>query len=852
MEIFRDSEATPPVKPNVEFVKPGICRTESNLLDLAEGLEKWGVNFDYIDENLPLEELVNRCQVLCDRFRQLGAIADVDEAIRLLIQARRRAPSHEDQLLPQVLLQCGIAYTLRYTALGEEEDFGNAQRILGTISEQSICSSAQAACFRTLAQLYEGKYNEDLKPKSLDQAITYARRAAALIANEGRLQDSQTSVSELAWFLCARYEARKDVQDLDEVVRLHTQVISLSQTFEQRHVILWRYGRSLRLRYELVRTSNDFFDAEEALTAALTEADARQSQRLAMIAWELADLYAARHKTTLEPPDLMDALRFYTVAAEATASPAKDKLRAVIRGAKLAMRNEYIESAFRMYGTAISILPQLAWVGLETRRRYAKLKRLTTHLSCDAAAVALSIGRPEVAVEILNHGRAVVWRTVLDIRTDLTPLQDVAPLLYEEMKKLGEQLDSEMYDIHTIPPEAQEAFNQHRRRAAERWEELLQDARKIPAFATFLKPQSYSEIQQGALEGPVIFLNISEYRSDALIVTLDEGVNVVRLEGLGLQSCRQLAFSFEKALRVAKDKEGCRYLEETLRTVLQRLWHGGIDSVARTLYQLRCSSGTRQRVWWVPTDALSILPIHAAGPYENGAPGLPELFISSYTTTLTALINARRALSHAMASPITPGLVAISQPNVPGLPVLSTAPLEIDAVKKYAPFKSISVANNGLEDLWNCAVDLPTETFWLHCCAHGHWDPLSPMDSSIRFHDGRLTLAHIIHLDFTSTTEFAFLSACHTARHSIVAPDEAMHLAAGLQIAGLKAVVATGWAMVDSDGPRLAYWFYTHLRKLSPEPRVTDTAAALAGAVDELRKLGAPMYRWAVFVHHGV
>ncbi|KAG1764142.1 CHAT domain-containing protein [Suillus occidentalis] len=60
-----------------------------------------------------------------------------------------------------------------------------------------------------------------------------------------------------------------------------------------------------------------------------------------------------------------------------------------------------------------------------------------------------------------------------------------------------------------------------------------------------------------------------------------------------------------------------------------------------------------------------------------------------------------------------------------------------------------------------------------------------------------LSLLDITQMDL-SQHEFAFLSACETAVGDIATPDEVIHLAAGLQFAGVKSVVGTLWKVNDS------------------------------------------------------
>jgi len=62
-----------------------------------------------------------------------------------------------------------------------------------------------------------------------------------------------------------------------------------------------------------------------------------------------------------------------------------------------------------------------------------------------------------------------------------------------------------------------------------------------------------------------------------------------------------------------------------------------------------------------------------------------------------------------------------------------------------------------------------------------------------------------------SRHQFAFLSACETAVGAFSTPDEAIHLAAGLQFAGVGSVVGTMWKVNDSTVQRLVEAFYKNL-----------------------------------------
>jgi CHAT domain-containing protein len=91
-------------------------------------------------------------------------------------------------------------------------------------------------------------------------------------------------------------------------------------------------------------------------------------------------------------------------------------------------------------------------------------------------------------------------------------------------------------------------------------------------------------------------------------------------------------------------------------------------------------------------------------------------------------------------------------------------------------------------------------------------------------------------------------------------PDEAMHIAAGIQVAGFRSVVATMWAMDDRAGPVVAEEVYDRLlRNASDKFDSTEAAVSLNNAVCALRKVkdqsGNPKYdvdQWVLFIHIGV
>jgi CHAT domain-containing protein len=96
--------------------------------------------------------------------------------------------------------------------------------------------------------------------------------------------------------------------------------------------------------------------------------------------------------------------------------------------------------------------------------------------------------------------------------------------------------------------------------------------------------------------------------------------------------------------------------------------------------------------------------------------------------------------------------------------------------------------------------------------------------------------------------ELGFLSACQTAGGGAALADEAIHLAAALQVNGFRQVIATLWPLYDAVAPEVTKQVYAGL-----SAGTTDAGRLLHDAVQALRAdrgKGLPAI-WAPYVHIG-
>jgi len=288
--------------------------------------------------------------------------------------------------------------------------------------------------------------------------------------------------------------------------------------------------------------------------------------------------------------------------------------------------------------------------------------------------------------------------------------------------------------------------------------------------------------------------------------------------------------------------------QSALRSVLKSLYELVGQPVIQELRKLNIPE--QSRIWWCPTSAFCSLPLHAMGPippHGRVKRYFSDLYISSYTPTLSTLIESRNRSGPVFEKP---SILLVAQPDEALLHVFE----EIWVIQRLDTEVTTLLSKRATP---SGVVDGLRDHRFSHFACHGILQPGKPFDASFKLYGGeRLTLLNIVRSHFPSA-DFAFLSACHTAEitdESIA--DEALHLTAAMQYCGFRSVVGTMWALADTDGRDLAEHFYKTMysdeEALSGVPYYARSARALRDAVQNLRrKKVVPLERWVNFVHFG-
>jgi hypothetical protein len=514
----------------------------------------------------------------------------------------------------------------------------------------------------------------------------------------------------------------------------------------------------------------------------------------------------------------------YQAAATESAAPVRDRLMAAVAWGNLAAETGAHELAADGFVTAVQLLPQLA--GRRVGRGDAQ-HWLTQYsgLAADAAACALTTGDKVRAVTVLELGRGVLAAQALDGRGDLTELRSRAPELAERFTALSTELERDTA--------------RDRLQLAAELDAVLAGIRRLPGLDRFLLPPLLAELTGHAAAGPVALVNVSRYRCDALVLTTD-GVEVVELPGLSEDEIRDRVTRFHAALT-----DGPRDVaERTILDTLEWLWDTVTGPMLRALgfTSLPAPGQPWPRLWWVPVGQLGLLPLPAAGHHRDHGPAVLDRVVSSMIPTVRALGHARNRLRR---TGNRVRLVIVAMPETPDAPDLPGVRQETEYLLARFPGAQLLSGSAATREAVLTALETGS---WVHFACHGYADPDNPSDSHLVLYDHATAPLRVLDISRQrlADAEFAYLSACDTARTAPGLSDEAIHPAAAFQLAGYPQVVGTLWKIDDDIAPALTESIYDGL--LSGAPVAFAVHDTVRRARDRYRNLPSI---WAAYVHVG-
>ncbi|PWI65081.1 hypothetical protein PCL_07380 [Purpureocillium lilacinum] len=684
---------------------------------------------------------------LAQRFQRVGATEDIDEAVEAMERAVNATPhSHPERA--RFLNNLGIAFGERFFRMAVLTDIDKAiSAVKEALDATPIKHPARARYFNNLGILYGEKFEKSKEMPHLEEAIRVTRKALEATPAYHELRAGR--LNNLGVYLGQRFTCTGKIKDINEAIRVvRTAVNAAPDNHPVRAERLVNLGTRLSDRFRRTRARSDLDEAKNLFYTILHFTGARISLRI-----------EAGHRFITTPNILQDT------------------------------------QAYAIAKATIGLLPLFAPQSLMPADRQHYLSNVVG-LSSDAAAIALHAGKgARSAIELLETGRGVIASSLQDMRTELSSLNQSFPSLAHSFVELRNHLDPPAsHNLEVAGAALEPSPAERRHNAMAQMTRLLEKIRSKSKFARFLVSATDTQMRKAAAFGPIVIINVSSHRCDALIISSS------RFSLRELQITRQDVLTREKNLQSF----------ETLRW----LWDNVVGPVLETLgFTETPTSESWSHIRWIPTGPLVRFPLHAAGHHRiHGTESTLDRVVSTYSSSVKTIFLTQPKRHEAKSSQAA---VLVAMQETPGEGTLRYATDEVQAVRLVCESmgmpsgECLRNTEEVLSALKTCKV--------FHFAGHGFTHPRDPLQSQLLLNDWQdhpLTVARLLEVKLSSKLPFmAYLSACGTGR--ILAQrslDESIHLTNSFQLAGFRHVVGTLWDVEDRLSVDMARMLYETLR----------------------------------------
>jgi tetratricopeptide (TPR) repeat protein len=404
----------------------------SDLDEAVAAAQHWLNQLD-AEHVLYADALRSYAQALYSRFESTTSARDLEDAVAACRDALSGRPSVDAiYLLEQLLRE-------RFQRYQDPADLDGAisagQQALQMLPDTS---PMRAGLLSHLCMGFRRRFVLTGDRPDIDAAVETGRQAVALPS--ARRIDDLNHLNNLAGALHSAYEHTDDSRLLDEAISITRRAIELTPPgHPYLPSRLANLANALVTRWSSAGNPRDLDDALSAARSAI--ADGASAQLPDVFHQVLGRVHHARFKAYGRPADARAAFEAWDMAAASPAVPAIERLGAARNWAELAGELGAWEQALGGYVAAIDVLPVAAWRGLDRIGRERLLTVQGQHLGTDGATAALYADRPDIAIQLVEQGRGVLWGQLLDTREDFIRLSAVNRNLAEALDRVREEMN---------------------------------------------------------------------------------------------------------------------------------------------------------------------------------------------------------------------------------------------------------------------------------------------------------------------------------------------------------------------------------------------------------------------------
>jgi TPR repeat protein len=805
--------------------------------------------FEHLDRLAYMNNFSNK---LIMRYERRGQIGDLEEALELSRQAARSTPQdHRDR--SSRLGNLGYILKSRYERTGQLDDLEAAIEITRQATNSALQRDADMVT--NLANYLGQRYERTRQLSNLEEAIELARKASDLTPEN----HSQRAVflSNLGNKLEQRYVQTNQLSDLEEAIEVASKAVE-STPKDQPDRPMWLHNLAHKFEARYVHLGQ-IDDLQRAIDVARQAVDLTPQDHPDMVArlGRLGRSLEKRYERNHEITDLEEASSCFQDAWNMRTATPFHRIVVGARGLQLFAVQRKFDVAIQIGKEIIELLPTVNTKVLDRADQQFVVSTFSG-VAADVCAVLLETNQLLEALKYLEMGRTVIIGQLLDAQSDISSLRECSPEIAARYERLVYEVNVPLRKSTQDPFQEQ---NLSKLQALAKLEACILEIRAIKGQERFLLSQTQIEMQKCAAGGTIVVVNISNLRSDAILVSAS-AIKTIHLSSLKVSEVKVWLSKKWKCRRLERTKKNEEYLE-----YLSWLWKVCVKNVIEEVHTGHGTTDYLPRIWWVGSGMASSMPFHAAGNHALGSTeDALNMAISSYTPSIRALAYSQGRTDSIHG--IRGSLLLVTMPTTPGDPTDPSVKklqdlLKVDKEKNIVielckdmqvDFREAPSVEQVLGAMKKCCI--------AHFACHGYTNHQDPSNSGLilqKFENGlmkqdRLTVREISALRLPNA-RVAYLSACSTAENN--APrleDEVIHVASGFQVAGFPHVVGCLWPSNDRVCMDVASSFYSSLLSedlIEWDGRVVASAVWKAVQAARAEAIRRPL-EWAPFVHYGV
>jgi hypothetical protein len=435
------------------------------------------------------------------RFVREQEISDADQAILLAKQALDIDPKWNSQrLLSLNILLLALSKTFERSREEKtyEEAMQVAQRIISCTPEED---PVRGLANLNLGWLLQCQYKNTGYRSDLDKAIEEAKRAITLIPQGDPAYAS--ALSNLGTGLVCLYEKTMMGTDLESAIKAYQRAVSLTpDVFNEKVPRLRDLAAAYKIKYmDAPIGMKDYAD------------------------WDMA-------------------LNFFQNASQNLHGLPLDRIECARGAISIYVSKREWDEARTLAEETLKLVP-LACRRYTSREAQQHAISQVSGIASLAASLSLQAGDAKMALQQLEFGRGLILGYTIDDRSNLLALRRDHQDLARSYDSLRYQVDAdEIEDYRTaalpadlvnkwsegIPgqlarelrEEIARELGKQRREALAEIEICADKIRQLSGYEQFQMSQEIDELKRQATEGPILVVNVSDIRADAIILTPSE------------------------------------------------------------------------------------------------------------------------------------------------------------------------------------------------------------------------------------------------------------------------------------------------------------------------------------------